>query len=469
MRTLSFAVPVLVLFAAACDNSILVAQGAHGDAGAGESDGGAGAGDAPSAPGDATTKDAGPPFEGANDGATNGDDGPGVGSQESGAIDAATDVGPGSGGDGAVGTGPAEGGPGEASADAGAGEAGSLGDGSAGNADASSTPDSGGAPDAAPDAALDATPDAGRDADPDAAPDAGSGEGGSTHGPSCDGLPTTCGPNHDEDCCSARTVPGGSFHRDNNASYPATVDTFVLDRFEVTVGRFRKFYAQYPGNQPTGGSGINVNDPTDPGWDPKWDSSLPSTQSALNSAISNTATSSSWIDWTVGDDTLPMNCITWYEAYDFCIWDGGRLPTELEWNYAAAGGSEQRPYPWSTSPSDMTIDSTYAVYADMFNPASVYADVGSRSPKGDGRWGHADLAGNEAEWVEDWYGSYPATCTDCADVPWNDSVVLAAPYRYIRGGSAGDDSSWVLTSARDNWNVPSLRIDNYGVRCARNP
>ena len=121
----------------------------------------------------------------------------------------------------------------------------------------------------------------------------------------------------------------------------------MLDRFEVTVGRFRKFQAVYPASQPTGGAGINSNVSSDPGWDAKWNASnyTVQTASALDSAIRNTNTSSIWIDWELGDDDLPINCIDWYEAYMFCIWDGGRLPTELEWNYAAAGGSEQRPYP----------------------------------------------------------------------------------------------------------------------------
>ena len=77
--------------------------------------------------------------------------------------------------------------------------------------------------------------------------------------PSCTGLAAVCGPNRDEDCCSAAMpIPGGTFFRSYDTasdamypstSYPATVSPFRLDRFEVTVGRFRQFIDAGMGTQ----------------------------------------------------------------------------------------------------------------------------------------------------------------------------------------------------------------------------
>ena len=107
----------------------------------------------------------------------------------------------------------------------------------------------------------------------------------------------------------------------------------------------------------------------------------------------------------------PINCITWYEAYAFCIWDGGFLPSEAEWNYAASGGSEQRVYPWSSPSMPTTIDCAHANYSPMgMSPCSTTGpeDVGSDSPTGDGKWGQADLSGNVWEWTLDSSPAAPA-------------------------------------------------------------
>ncbi|WP_438007382.1 SUMF1/EgtB/PvdO family nonheme iron enzyme [Sorangium sp. So ce321] len=283
--------------------------------------------------------------------------------------------------------------------------------------------------------------------------------------PSCDGLAETCGPAGDESCCATAAVPGGSFNRDNDASYPATVSGFRLDRFEVTVGRFRAFMEAYPGSRPAAGAGGHPLI-AGSGWDPDWDSSLPADPAALTAAVKCHATYETWTDDAGDHEHLPMNCLSWYVAFAFCSWDGGRLPTEAEWNYAAAGGDEQRVYPWSTPADSTTVDFSYAVYECMGDevtpPSCASSDVrpvGSRSPKGDGRWTQADLGGSMWEWALDWYADYPAACIDCADTTSDDA-------RVMRGGSHANGATSMGSSARDH-HAPSSLNGLIGVRCAR--
>ena len=141
-----------------------------------------------------------------------------------------------------------------------------------------------------------------------------------------------------------------------------------------------------------------------------------------------------------------MNCLNWYLAYSFCIWDGGRLPTEAEWNGAAAGGAEQRPFPWGS------VDPSPGLSAYL-----MYARVGSVSPAGDGVWGHADLAGSVWEWARDSFGDYPLPCVDCVALSTGSNKVL-------RGGAVGFSRDNLSTYFRYFYD-PGSQASTRGVRC----
>jgi formylglycine-generating enzyme len=205
------------------------------------------------------------------------------------------------------------------------------------------------------------------------------------------------------------------------------------------------------------------------GWDPTWNASLATDTTALVAAVKCITTYHTWTDATGTNEALPMNCITWYEAFAFCAWDGGYLPTEAEWNYAAAGGSEQRAYPWSNPASSVTIGCSYANYK-INTPAGMYCvnlttggtnRVGSESPEGDGRWGHSDLAGNVGEWTLDWYASpYASECNNCANL-------TDASSRVRRGGNFDFEASGLRGALRSSNYTPTTRRSIIGVRCAR--
>ncbi|MET0791351.1 MAG: SUMF1/EgtB/PvdO family nonheme iron enzyme [Polyangiaceae bacterium] len=264
-------------------------------------------------------------------------------------------------------------------------------------------------------------------------------------------------------------MPGGSFtRRANGQSFPATVSDFELDRYEITVGRFRQFLAVYSPHLIATGSGNNPNNPDDTGWDPAWDASLPSDASALRIALSCGENFQTWSD-VPGDaasESLPLTCLSWFEAEAFCTWDGGRLPTDAEWTYAASGGDEQRLYPWGKAEPDCTFANYYGANdgTDFCVLPGVGAanPVGSESPKGDGRWGQADLGGNISEWMQDYAHLFPEECHDCAALsPSNPSG-----NRLVKGGSFSENGQ--VMQARFRVSGPGT-AQVFGARCARRP
>ncbi len=290
--------------------------------------------------------------------------------------------------------------------------------------------------------------------------------------PSCEGLPATCGASGNDDCCKSLKVPGGTFYRGYDGidflsrEHPATVSDFYLDKYEITVGRLRAFINAGMGTRehpPKEGAGAHPKIPGS-GWQSKWNAELPADTAAAKAALKCSALRQTWTDLPGSDENKAADCLDWYTAFAFCIWDGGRLATEAEWHYAASGGSEQRYFPWSNPPTSKVFDTSFAVFSpdDGHGDPCLMKEVGLKSPKGDARWGHSDLAGNAWEWTFDWAeGPYPMPCNDCAGMNENGG------YRTYRGGSSFEVSA-ALRSCDRHIYPPGIRFI-VGSRCAGNP
>lgn len=291
--------------------------------------------------------------------------------------------------------------------------------------------------------------------------------------PSCQGLPPRCGPSGAESCCRSLLVKGGTFQRrddsygsppDSGAPSTATVSDFELDRFEVTVGRFRSFVAFLQGGTIPAGAGAPPGAPAD-GWQSAW-ASMVTAPSTLECDLHPT-----WTSAPGANEQFPINCVNWYTAFAFCAWDGGRLPTEAEWEYAATinASSQQLVYPWGDDvPTDQlavycsSISITdQASCTDAMNPIRI-TSVGSKSPAGDGPWGQADLAGNVWEWTMDSYAPFPATCQNCVSFPETTGD------REIRGG-AYNYGAYALPGGLRTKFLETNPRDKVGIRCARSP
>lgn len=293
-------------------------------------------------------------------------------------------------------------------------------------------------------------------------------DGACTVPPSCEGLGETCGPDGDEPCCTSPLVQGGDFARNNNPARPATVSDFRLDRFEVTVGRFRKFDAAWEGGwRPDGGAGKHahlngglglVDETGTAGYETGW------SESDVPAVVLNDLDMESTGTWSVtpgARESHPIVTVSPAEAHTFCIWDGGFLPSNAEWSYAASGGDEQRTYPWGeVAPGD---DAELAVYGCFYAASGTCAGIENIAPvgtaSGEGRYGQLDLAGNVAEWVLG--PSTASSCIDCVRSQLQEMTGLLA-----RGA---DFMSAIEPLENATEGTSSFRSFRTGFRCARSP
>jgi formylglycine-generating enzyme required for sulfatase activity len=303
--------------------------------------------------------------------------------------------------------------------------------------------------------------------------------------PSCQvGAPgtTNCGAGKGS-CCASPEVSGGAYDRTytntgngpTGEADPASVSGFRLDELDVTVGRFRAFVGVWnAGWRPAAGSGKHsylnggqglVGSGTPGMYEPGWVASDDANVTPSDDRLECGGSFSTWTPSASDGETRPVNCVNWWESYAFCIWDGGFLPSESELDYAAAGGSQQREYPWGeTDPGTTTQYAIYGCYYPSGSGTCIglenIAPVGTAT-LGVGLWGQLDLTGNVWPWTLDWLSPYVDPCTDCVQL-------TAAPNRTHGGADYHDPPSYLLTSARHG-NPPQYRDSVIGFRCARSP
>jgi formylglycine-generating enzyme required for sulfatase activity len=160
-------------------------------------------------------------------------------------------------------------------------------------------------------------------------------------------------------------------------------------------------------------------------------------------------------EWQVieGYENHPVIEVTWFGARDYCLWRDARLPTELEWEYAASGPSNWE-YPWG---DDWNPDN--AVWNGNNPDSTQTAEVGTR-PQGASWVGAMDMSGNVWEWVSSLYMDYPYG-SDHEDIDDINSR------RVLRGGSwLNFNTSDLRAADRFNW-VPDDSNNLNGFRCAR--
>jgi formylglycine-generating enzyme required for sulfatase activity len=183
-----------------------------------------------------------------------------------------------------------------------------------------------------------------------------------------------------------------------------------------------------------------------------------------------------WTSSLGSHEDLPIDCANWWEAYAFCIWDGGFLPSNAEWQHAATGGSQRRQYPWgSTDPGTANqyaiSNCNYPSGSRMCSGIANIAPVGTAT-LGTGRWGQLDLVGEVWEWNLDWsHGSYfdhpKPPCTDCADL-------TTAAIRLFRGGDFSgpqflEPTPLVYDGTFRGSALRGSPLGTVGFRCARSP
>jgi formylglycine-generating enzyme required for sulfatase activity len=184
----------------------------------------------------------------------------------------------------------------------------------------------------------------------------------------------------------------------------------------------------------------------------------------------------------VGKSNYPVVHIAWPDAAAYAKWAGKRLPTEAEWEFAARGGLDRKPFVWG----------------DRLSPGGAYpantfqGRFPNRNSAGDGHPGAApvalfrangyglhDMAGNVWEWVSDWYRPDTFARSAALGVDHNPAGPAAAfdpsepavLKKVMKGGSFLCEETYCsrfMPGGRGKGDI-NTGTNHLGFRCVRTP
>ena len=222
------------------------------------------------------------------------------------------------------------------------------------------------------------------------------------------------------------SIPAGEFvmgssdkkaKSNENPSHLVYLDSFYIDKFEVSFKEFEEYLAANPKQYPT---------------------------------------ITGWVDRKARPDMLnkPVFGFQWKRCKKYCEWKGKRLPTEAEWERAAKG-LEGRNYPWGNEPPDDKRanfgNCCFIQKGSVLSPVDNFDN--GKSPEG-----VYNLGGNVAEWVHDWYDKkyYEKS-------PYkNPKGPVKGKYHVIRGGAWNSLPVYLRSTSRYG---DSDAKDYYGIGC----
>lgn len=250
-------------------------------------------------------------------------------------------------------------------------------------------------------------------------------------------------------------LPGGEFIMGLNDEDPLgiqpsghiriAVNAFMMDQFEVTNGQYKRFLASL---QPDERKAMM---PDSLAW-------------AREIGVS-------WTTYFRGEgyDSYPVVCVNWLQAKAFAKWAEKRLPTEVEWEFAARSGMSGRLYPWegiySRNPVTGEVLANFAPDGDFAADGFVITSPVGVFPPNNYRL--FDLAGNAAEWCEDsYFPSYKVLKQGFNQLITPSYTNAEENRKIVRGGSWASNEFFIGVGVRD-YKYARTTSPRLGFRCAK--